>query len=367
MSRQQKRFLLRKAMKKKQPFATDNELRELIDELSTPKMRGKTFEGMSNPRILLVPIDKVLYWDGKWNSSRSRDDLDKREPAIREDFSRKSNGDHNVDTRQPLPVLAKYADRPEFYLASGYGRVYTFKKNGQEYWLFLVYEIPDKKVMKLFQSFWNDNPRQNHNTIDDKVSVLVSQINDGELKVKDLNTCIEDTYKVMDPKVKGKLIDEVRTKVKTKTEPKDWEIPDAYGEVLEYAIDKQFQPRFNYLKVDEIVGDKIGKLIKGGNEYFSIKWWTMMRNYKNHSLKTEFIGYTNTPRSHRNLTKMRLSLYNEINRLWNEVTSWGIGKRKPFKFRGFYPSDRRRKNGEPQHKLVSVKQMLADAKGYGLV
>jgi hypothetical protein len=95
-----------------------------------------------------------------------------------------------------------------------------------------------------------------------------------------------------------------------------------------------------------------------------------MRNYKNHGLKTEFIGYTNTPRNHRHLTQMRLNLYNEIQKLWNEVTSWGIGKRKPFIgdfLRGFYPTDRRRKTGEPQHKLVSVDQMFKDAKMYGLI
>lgn len=367
MSRQQKRFLLRKAMKNQTTYATEKDLRELIPEFSRPKMRGETFKGMSNPRILLVPTDKVLHWTGDWNDSRTRDDLDKREPTIREDFSRKSNGNHNVDTREPLPVLAKYVDDDAFYLASGYGRVYTFKKNGQGFWLFLVYEIPNKKVMRLFMSYWNDKPRHTTNTLDDRVKVLVQQINDEGLDVKDLKKVIEDTYMVMDPKVVGKLIDEVKSKVKTKTEPKDWEIPDACGEVLEYAIDKQFNPQFNYLKVDEVRGNRIGKLIKGGNEYFAIKFWTTMRNYKNHGLKTEFIGYTNTPKSHRNLTKMRLSLYNEINRLWDEVTSWGVGKRKPFKLRGFYPSDRRKKKGEPQHKLVSLKQMLEDAKGYGLI
>ncbi len=351
----------------KNTFATKNELRELIDEFSTPKMKGQTFKGIGNPRVLLIPLTKVLYWDGKWNGSRSKDDLESRIPTLREDFSRKSNGQHNVDTRQPLPILAKYSDRDELYLASGYGRVLMFKRNNQPFWLFLVYEISDKKIMKPFMGFWNDNPRQSPNSMVDKVCVMVNMINDGELDVKDLKPFIQDTYVVTTPEIEGKLIEEVRRKVKAKMEVKEWEVPDKDGELWAYAIDKQFSPRYKYLKRNQVRNGKIGKLIKGGNGYFAIKFWTIMRNYKSNGLKTEFYGYTNTPKNHKSLTRMRLNLYNEINNTWNEATSWGVGKRKPFTLRGFYPSDKRRKSGERQDRIISVKQMLKDANSYGLI
>ena len=349
-----------------------SDLREIIPEMPTPKLRGRAFRGVKLLGIVIRNVDDLTDWDGDNGGTNPTRvfDKDSRIETLFEDMRKKSDGSHNIRSDELPPVIVKFPNSDTEYKVSGYGRCKMFKVKGQSFYAFLLYEIEDSNVILDMMIYFNNRPRMSEASYEEKVSRVVEKIDDKnvtpKMTIDDIPSYIEDVFVTTSPEVKGKMEEDIKNAVYGGVRPKKWSSLDRWGVEYNKWVGKSASPHLNYMKFEEERGGWICKQIMSGNQYFQSKFWTVMSDYLSKGLRTQFIGHTTKPTSHKNLTEMRLELYNHIEREWKKMCTYfnRPNKRKHFKLRGFFPQDL---NKENQSKLVSVEQMFKDAKRYGLI
>jgi len=349
------------------------ELKEIMPEMPTPKLRGKAFKGVKLLGIVIRDTDKITDWEGDnggTNPTREFDNQDSRIDTLFQDMRRKSDDSHNIRSDELPPVIVKFSNSDTEYKVSGYGRCKMFKVKGQSFYAFLLYEIEDSNVIEDMMIYFNNRPRMSEATYEEKVSRVVEKIGDKntlpQMTLDDIPSYIEDVFVTTSPEVKGKMEEDIKNKVKGGKRPSKWSSLDRWGVEYDKWVDNYASSHLNYMKFDEERSGWVCKQIMSGNQYFQSKFWTVMSDYLTKGARTQFIGHTKKPSSHKKLTEMRLELYNHIEREWEKMCRYfnRPNKRRHFKLKGFFPQDL---NNENQSKLVSVGQMFKDAKSYGLI